>query len=272
MQDLDDRRVPLSVGHDRPLDDEGRHGVRPGGQRRIPGRADHRGGARTGRRPRRRPPATVRRDEVFARISDVLLADGLPDVERRVRIRRWVRTSGQPLVVAVGGSSGVGKSTISQEVADRLGISVVISTDQVRAVIRSVLNPDLFPALSQSSFSAAKMLQEQPDRQPAAVRLRGAGADRPARHRGAGPPLGQGGPAGDDQRGAHRARPAGRRGGLPAVHLRADRGQRRGASRAGSSSGSSRATASPPSTSSGWTPSASSTTTSWSSATATASR
>lgn len=101
----------------------------------------------------------VRRDEVFARISDVLLADGLPDVERRVRIRRWVRTSGQPLVVGVGGASGVGKSTISQEAADRLGISVVISTDQVRAVIRSVLSPDLLPALSQSSFSAAKMLR-----------------------------------------------------------------------------------------------------------------
>jgi 2-phosphoglycerate kinase len=102
---------------------------------------------------------SVRRDEVFGRISDVLLADGQPDVERRVRIRRWVRTSGQPLVVALGGSSGVGKSTVSQEAADRLGISVVISTDQVRAVIRSVLSPELFPALSQSSFSAAKMLR-----------------------------------------------------------------------------------------------------------------
>lgn len=102
---------------------------------------------------------SVRRDEVFARISDVLLADGLPDVERRVRIRRWVRTSGQPLVVALGGASGVGKSTVSQEAADRLGISVVISTDQVRAVIRSVLSPELLPALSQSSFSAAKMMR-----------------------------------------------------------------------------------------------------------------
>ena len=102
---------------------------------------------------------TIRRDEVFLAISDVLLAYGLVDVERRVRIRRWVRTSGQPFVVAIGGSSGVGKSTVSQEVADRLGISVVISTDQVRAVIRSVLAPDLLPALHQSSFSAAKMLR-----------------------------------------------------------------------------------------------------------------
>lgn len=101
----------------------------------------------------------VRRNEVFSRISDVMLADGRADVERRVRIRRWVRTGGQPLVVAVGGSSGVGKSTVSQEAADRLGISVVISTDQVRAVIRSVLDAELLPALSQSSFSAAKMLR-----------------------------------------------------------------------------------------------------------------
>ena len=42
---------------------------------------------------------------------------------------------------------------------DRMGISVVISTDQVRAIIRSVLAPDLLPALHQSSFSAAKMLR-----------------------------------------------------------------------------------------------------------------
>ena len=158
MQDLDDRRVPLSLGmiarwmmkagmESDPADSAAARVVRFIEEAHAPG-AD--AGA---------PQATVRRDEVFARISEVLLADGLADVERRVRIRRWVRTSGQPLVVAVGGSSGVGKSTISQEVADRLGISVVISTDQVRAVIRSVINPDLFPALSQSSFSAAKMLK-----------------------------------------------------------------------------------------------------------------
>ncbi len=100
----------------------------------------------------------IRRDDVFAQISRVLLAEDLVDVERRVRIRRWVRTAGQPFVVAIGGSSGVGKSTVSAEVADRLGIGVVISTDQVRSVIRSVLAPDLLPALHQSSFSAAKMM------------------------------------------------------------------------------------------------------------------
>lgn len=156
MQDLDDRRVPLSAGMiarwmmkagmaSDPADLAAARVVQ------VIEDAHLRNGSASA--------PTVRRDEVFARISDILLADGLPDVERRVRVRRWVRTSGQPLVVAVGGSSGVGKSTVSLEAADRLGISVVISTDQVRAVIRSVLNPELLPALSQSSFSADKMLR-----------------------------------------------------------------------------------------------------------------
>ncbi len=161
MQDLDDRRVPLSAGmiarwmmkagmESDPADLSAEQVVRL---------IEDAHAAQVAATPRDSPAPTVRRDEVFARISDVLLADGLPDVERRVRIRRWVRTSGQPFVVALGGSSGVGKSTVSLEAADRLGISVVISTDQVRAVIRSVINPDLIPALSQSSFSAAKMLR-----------------------------------------------------------------------------------------------------------------
>jgi 2-phosphoglycerate kinase len=161
MRDLDDRRVPLSAGMIARWvmkagvgsDDADLVAARVV---RVIGDA-HAG--QVAATPADAPAPTVRRDEVFARISDVLLADGLADVERRVRIRRWVRTSGQALVVALGGSSGVGKSTVSLEAADRLGISVVISTDQVRAVVRSVVHPDLFPALSQSSFSAAKMLR-----------------------------------------------------------------------------------------------------------------
>ena len=158
FQDLDDRRVPLSEGMIA-------RWVMKAGLASDPAEAaaarvvDLVARAHAGDALDAPEGFSIRRDEVFARISDVLLADGLPDVERRVRIRRWVRTSGQPLVVALGGSSGVGKSTVSQEAADRLGISVVISTDQVRAVIRSVLDADLFPALSQSSFSAAKMLR-----------------------------------------------------------------------------------------------------------------
>ena len=157
MEDLDDRRVPLSAGMiARWLM---KAGLESDPADRIAAEVVLSIEATHGPAQPAESAPTVRRNVVFARMSEVLLADDLIDVERRVRVRRWVRTSGQPFVVAIGGSSGVGKSTVSQEVADRLGISVVISTDQVRAVIRSVLNPELLPALSQSSFSAAKMMR-----------------------------------------------------------------------------------------------------------------
>jgi 2-phosphoglycerate kinase len=161
MQDLDDRRVPLSAGMIARwmmkaglASDPADHAATQVVAQVEAGHRDEVRAAAAGA-----DAVTVRRDEVFGRISDVLLADGLSEVERRVRIRRWMRTSGQPIVVALGGSSGTGKSTVSLEAADRLGISVVISTDQVRAVIRSVVHPDLLPALSQSSFSADKMMR-----------------------------------------------------------------------------------------------------------------
>ncbi len=156
MRDLDDRRVPLSAGMIA-------RWLMKGGMDSAA--ADHAASATVTdiatahREAGAGEGDIIRRDDVFAQISRVLLAADLVDVERRVRIRRWVRTGRQPFVVALGGSSGVGKSTVSAEVAERLGIGVVISTDQVRSVIRSVLAPDLLPALHQSSFSAAKMMR-----------------------------------------------------------------------------------------------------------------
>ncbi len=156
MRDLDDRRVPLSAGMIARWLMKGGLGSTAADQAASATVADI-----TTAHADAGPDSgdVIRRDDVFAQMSRVLLAEDLVDVERRVRIRRWVRTGRQPFVVALGGSSGVGKSTVSAEVAERLGIGVVISTDQVRSVIRSVLAPDLLPALHQSSFSAAKMMR-----------------------------------------------------------------------------------------------------------------
>lgn len=152
MEDLERRRVPMSAGMiARWLMKAGLDSTAADNHAEaVVAQLDREAGA---------DPATIHRDRVFAQISRELLAHGLVQQELRVRVRRWVRTSHTPLVIAIGGSSGVGKSTVSQAVADRLGISVVISTDQVRAVVRSVLEPTLLPTLHESSFSAAKMLR-----------------------------------------------------------------------------------------------------------------
>ena len=101
--------------------------------------------------------------------AGVLELRGEDEVLRRLRVRWWLRASHHPVVIAIGGTSGVGKSTVSQAVAQVLGIGRVLSTDLVRAVLRGTLHPDLIPALSESSFSAQRMLRSNLEGDPLLV-------------------------------------------------------------------------------------------------------
>ena len=74
-----------------------------------------------------------------------------------VRFRKWqdLTRLAQPLVILVGGTTGVGKSTLATQIAHRLGITRVVSTDTVRQVMRAFFAPDLMPEIQFSSFEAA---------------------------------------------------------------------------------------------------------------------
>ncbi|MDI6689841.1 MAG: 2-phosphoglycerate kinase [Actinomycetota bacterium] len=65
----------------------------------------------------------------------------------------------KPLIILIGGTTGVGKSTIATEIAHRLGITRIVSTDAIREVMRVVLSKELMPALYESSFSAWQSLR-----------------------------------------------------------------------------------------------------------------
>jgi 2-phosphoglycerate kinase len=65
-----------------------------------------------------------------------------------------------PLIILLGGATGVGKSTIATQLATRLGITRVISTDAVREVLRSALTSEMFPTLYSSSFEADKAVRQ----------------------------------------------------------------------------------------------------------------
>ncbi len=60
----------------------------------------------------------------------------------------------KPLIVMLGGTTGVGKSTIATEVAHRLGITRIVSTDSIREVMRGIFTRDLMPAIHESAFNA----------------------------------------------------------------------------------------------------------------------
>jgi len=77
---------------------------------------------------------------------------------------RWQRVEhlDVPIVILIGGATGVGKSTIATQLAARLGIVRVVATDAVREVMRAMLSPELMPTLHVSSFQADQAMREPP--------------------------------------------------------------------------------------------------------------
>ncbi len=75
---------------------------------------------------------------------------------RRYLLWRHLKTPDKPVVVLIGGATGTGKTTIANELAHRLGIGKVLSTDTIRQIMRMMISPDLLPAIHRSSFEAWK--------------------------------------------------------------------------------------------------------------------
>ena len=65
----------------------------------------------------------------------------------------------RPLIILIGGATGVGKSTIATQLAGRLGITRIIPTDAIREVMRSMFSEELMPTLHTSSFDADHLVR-----------------------------------------------------------------------------------------------------------------
>ena len=73
---------------------------------------------------------------------------------RRLRRLDALQRLDEPLLLLVGGATGTGKSTIASEVAHRLGITRVTSTDFIRQTMRTFFSPEFMPSVHYSSFEA----------------------------------------------------------------------------------------------------------------------
>jgi 2-phosphoglycerate kinase len=75
--------------------------------------------------------------------------------------KQWqaLRRLERPLIILIGGTTGVGKSTLAAQVALRLGINRVAGTDTIRQVMRAFFSPELMPAIHTSSFDAASAVR-----------------------------------------------------------------------------------------------------------------
>ena len=64
------------------------------------------------------------------------------------------------MIVLLGGATGTGKSTVATELAYRLGITRVTSTDFIRQTMRAFFSRDFMPSIHYSSFEAGEGLRE----------------------------------------------------------------------------------------------------------------
>jgi 2-phosphoglycerate kinase len=71
---------------------------------------------------------------------------------RRLRRHETLRELDVPIILLIGGATGTGKSTVATEVAYRLGITRVSSTDFVRQTMRAFLTRRFMPSIHRSSF------------------------------------------------------------------------------------------------------------------------
>jgi len=74
-----------------------------------------------------------------------------------------------PIIVLIGGSTGTGKSTVAAEVAHRLGITRVASTDFIRQTMRAFFSREFMPTIHYSSFEAGAAIDDDVTGDPAIV-------------------------------------------------------------------------------------------------------
>ena len=81
-----------------------------------------------------------------------------PAATSRLRRLADLQALDVPIIVLIGGSTGTGKSTVAAEVAHRLGITRVASTDFIRQTMRAFFSREFMPTIHYSSFEAGEAL------------------------------------------------------------------------------------------------------------------
>lgn len=84
------------------------------------------------------------------------------EIAEKYGLWRRIRKCREPLIILIGGASGVGTSSIAFEVANRLGIRNMTSTDIIREVMRKMVSKELLPTIFESSYTAYKSLRIPP--------------------------------------------------------------------------------------------------------------
>jgi 2-phosphoglycerate kinase len=106
-----------------------------------------------------RPATTMQRLEEVA-VETLGEEDGRAAMQQLRRYRDLYELD-RPIILLVGGATGTGKSTVATDVAYRLGITRVTSTDFVRQTMRAFFSREFMPAIHHSSFEAGRAMADE---------------------------------------------------------------------------------------------------------------
>lgn len=80
--------------------------------------------------------------------------------EKLYRVSRRIAHIEKPIIILIGGGTGVGKSAITLEIAKRLGIDRIINSDTIREIMRYMNSVDSMPSIHKSSFRAGSQISD----------------------------------------------------------------------------------------------------------------
>jgi 2-phosphoglycerate kinase len=105
-----------------------------------------------------RGASSVPVERLEALATEILGAEEGERATGRLRRLADLQALDTPIIVLIGGSTGTGKSTVAAEVAHRLGITRVASTDFIRQTMRAFFSREFMPTIHYSSFEAGQAL------------------------------------------------------------------------------------------------------------------
>jgi len=107
----------------------------------------------------RRGTKRITRSKLRKRSYQTLLQRFGAQTAERYLVWRDYQEPEKPVIILLGGATGVGKTSLAVEVAHRLGISRVLSTDSIRQIMRLMLSEELAPTIHVSSFDAHRQVR-----------------------------------------------------------------------------------------------------------------
>jgi len=110
-----------------------------------------------------RDTEVVELDRLEALAVEILGEEEGGEAVRQLRRYQALRELDLPIVILIGGATGTGKSTVATEIAYRLGITRVNSTDFIRQTMRAFFSHDFMPSIHYSSFEAGVAMPEADD-------------------------------------------------------------------------------------------------------------